>query len=398
MVVAHWVMAQRVAPVEVRLVAAVTDSSINVSAFCSEQGISRETFYRWRRRYLEEGLAGLVPRSSAPKTSPGRTATGIEDAVIVLRKQLDDAGLDAGAATIHAHLLRRPMPAVPSVATIWRILVRRGFVSPAPRKRPHSSWRRFVAAAPNELWQADATKWVIGSGQVEILTFLDDHSRMVVGCRAVACATTENTWELFCAATNRWGLPNGQLSDNGLNFSGRLRGFEVSFEINLRAAGVRPITSRPYHPQTCGKVERFQQTLKKWLRRQPLARDLDELQAQLDWFINYYNTVRPHRAINNHTPLEQWTATTKTTNPGIPLPANTRTVTTDVDNQGIIRTRPWSIHVGVDHIGRTAKVLINDTHAAIYIDNTLIRHLELDHSRPYQPSGKKRGGPRRRLP
>jgi transposase InsO family protein len=384
--------------VDVRLVAAVSDSSVNVSAFCRDHGISRETFYVWRRRYRAEGLAGLVPRSSAATTSPNRTATSVEDAVIVLRKQLDDAGLDAGAATIHAHLLRRRMPAVPSVATIWRILVRRGFVAPAPRKRPHSSWHRFVAAAPNELWQADATKWVIGSGQVEILTFLDDHSRLVVGCRAVACATTENTWELFCAATNRWGLPNGQLSDNGLNFSGRLRGFEVGFEINLRAAGVRPITSRPYHPQTCGKVERFQQTLKKWLRRQPLARDLDELQAQLDWFINYYNTVRPHRAIDNHTPLEQWSATPKITNPGIPLPAATRTVTTDVDNQGIIRTRPWSIHVGIDYIGRTAKVLINDTHAAIYIDNTLIRHLELDPTRPYQPSGKKRGGPRRRLP
>ena len=391
-------MAQRVAPVDVRLVAAVTDSSINVSAFCREHGVSRETFYVWRRRYREEGLAGLVPRSSAAKTSPNRTPTSVEDAVVALRKELDESGLDAGAATIHTHLLRRRMPAVPSVATIWRILVRRGFVLPAPRNRPHASWRRFVAAAPNELWQADATKWVIGIGQVEILTFLDDHSRLVVGCRAVACATTENTWELFSAAADRWGLPNGQLSDNGLNFSGRLRGFEVSFEINLRAAGVRPITSRPYHPQTCGKVERFQQTLKKWLRRQPLARDLDELQVQLDWFINYYNTQRPHRAIDNHTPLEQWSATAKITNPGIALAATTRTVTAHVTNEGTIPVRPWVIHVGVDYIGRTTNVVINDTHAAVYIDDTLIRHLELDRSRAYQPSNKKRGGPRRRLP
>ena len=239
---------------DVRLTAAVTGGEINVAAFCRARGISRDTFYRWRARYRAEGLAGLEHRSSAPRSSPGRTPTDVEDAVVALRKELDGTGLDAGAATIQWHLGRRGMRAVPSVATIWRILVRRGFVVPEPKKRPTSSWRRFEAAAPNELWQADATKWVIGTGQVEILTFLDDHSRLVTACWAVPSATTENTWETFSQAVDAWGLPSGQLSDNGLNFSGRLRGYEVVFEVNLRAAGVRPITSKPFHPQTCGKV------------------------------------------------------------------------------------------------------------------------------------------------
>src|SRR3954451_631339 len=274
-------MARRVARVDVRLAAAVTGGEINVAAFCREHGISRDTFYRWRNRYRDEGLAGLEPRSSRPKTSPARTSTVIENAVVALRKQLDEDGLDAGPSTIQWHLGRRGMRAVPSIATIWRILVRRGFVTPDPRKRPQSSWRRFEAAAPNELWQTDATKWVIAIGQVEILSFLDDHSRLITASRAVMTATTDNTWETFSAAVHTWGLPSGLLSDNGLNFSGRLRGFEVAFEINLRAAGVRPITSKPFHPQTCGKIERFHQTLKKWLRKQPRARDLAELQAQL---------------------------------------------------------------------------------------------------------------------
>ena len=302
------------------MVAAVTAGDINVAAFCRERNISRDTFYRWRARYRAEGLAGLEPRSSAPKTSPRRTSATIEDEVVALRKELDGAGLDAGAATIGWHLGRRDTKPVPSVATIWRILVRRGFVVPAPHKRPTASFRRFEAAAPNQLWQADATKWVIATGQVEILDFLDDHSRLITGCRAVPSATTENTWEAFSAAVAAWGLPQGHLSDNGLNFSGRLRGFEVSFEANLRAAGVRPITSRPYHPQTCGKIERFHQTLKRRLRRLPLAADLNELQRQLDDFVAYYNAERPHRGIGRVTPLERWKATPPAVSLGVALP------------------------------------------------------------------------------
>ena len=377
---------------DVRLVAAVTGGEINVAAFCREQGITRDTFYRWRARYRAEGLAGLEPRSSAPRSSPGRTPASVEDAVVALRKQLEGDGLDAGAATIQWQLGRRGTKPVPSTATIWRILVRRGFVVPQPQKRPKASLRRFEAAVPNQLWQADVTKWVIATGQVEILDFLDDHSRLITGCRAVERATTENTWEAFSAAVAAWGLPQGHLSDNGLNFSGRLRGFEVGFEANLRAAGVRPITSRPFHPQTCGKIERFHQTLKRRLRRLPLASDLAELQAQLDSFVAYYNAERPHRGIGRVTPLERWCATPPAVSLGVALPGPAKGVTVVVDDAGRLPVRPWIIHVGVAHAGRTARVMLDDTHAAVFIDDVLVRHLELDHSRAYQPSGLPRGG------
>ncbi len=383
---------------DVRLVAALTGGEINVAAFCREQDISRDTFYRWRARYRAEGLAGLEPRSSAPRCSPRRTSASVEDAVVELRKELDGAGLDAGAATIQWHLGRRGTKPVPSVATIWRILVRRGFVVPQPQKRPTASLRRFEAAVPNELWQADTTKWVIATGQVEILDFLDDHSRLITGCRAVERATTENTWEAFSAAVAAWGLPQGHLSDNGLNFSGRLRGFEVSFEANLRAAGVRPITSRPFHPQTCGKIERFHQTLKRRLRRQPLAADLAELQAQLDEFVAYYNAERPHRGIGRATPLERWKATPPAVSLGIALPGPGKRVSAVVDGAGRLQVRPWVIHVGAAHAGRTARVMLDDTHAAVFIDDLLVRHFKLDRSQAYQPSGLPRGGAARRLP
>ena len=109
-----------------------------MSAFCREHGFSRETFYVWRRRYQAEGLDGLEPRSRAPETSPQRIGDDVEEAIVALRKELVELGVDAGPATIQWHLGRQRRRAVPSEATIWRVLARRGFVTPEPRKRPKS--------------------------------------------------------------------------------------------------------------------------------------------------------------------------------------------------------------------------------------------------------------------
>lgn len=379
---------------DVRLRIAVSSDDLNVSAFCREHGISRETFYVWRRRYRAEGLEGLEPRSRAPKTSPRRTSAATEDAIVALRKELADLGVDHGPGTIQWHLGQRGVTPVPSEATIWRVLVRRGFVMPEPRKRPASSYRRFEATAPNELWQADCIDWTTAKGVVRILSFLDDHSRVALRVKALPEATTDATWLTFCEATAAWGIPLGQLTDNGLNFSGKLRGFQVRFEIELRAIGVVPKTSRPYHPQTCGKVERFQQTLKKWLRRRPLPADLAELQAQIDAFVDYYNHQRPHRGIGRRIPAERWAATPPAVNLGVALPGPARAVTATVTATGTVDIGAYSIGVGRHHAGRTARVHHDDTHAAVYIDHHLVRALQLDPTRRYQRSDRPRGRPR----
>jgi len=280
---------------------------------------------------------------------------------------------------------------VPSQATIWRTLTRRGFVTPAPRKRPTSSWHRFEADSPNKLWQTDTIEWPIAAGPVKIFSFLDDHSRVALRVKAVPAATSEATWEVFCEAAERWGVPLGQLSDNGLNFSGKLRGFEVHFERQLRSVGVVAKTSRPFHPQTCGKVERFQQTLKKWLRRRPLAATLAELQGHLDTFVTYYNTQRPHRSIGGISPLERWAATPPAINLGIALPGPATATDITVARNGVVYVRPYSIAIGSQWRGRTARVHHDDTHAAVFIDHRLVRALQLDPTKRYQPSGLPRG-------
>ena len=234
------------------VMAFVAGEPLNVSEVCRECGISRKTFYKWAARCREAGgVGGFEERSRRPHHFPGAVGADVEDAVVALRKELVDRGHDHGATTIQWHLGRdrRFTGRVPSVATVHRILVRRGFVLPQPEKRPKSSWRRFEAPAPNEWWQIDAMDWVIATGLVKVFNIVDDHSRVACESRAVLEATGEEAWTTFCQAAQRWGLPAGVLSDNGLCFSGKLRGFEVLFEARLRDAGIRPFTGRPYRPR-----------------------------------------------------------------------------------------------------------------------------------------------------
>ena len=190
---------------DVRLRAALASDDLNVAAWCREHGTSRDRFYFWRNRYRSEGLEGLEPRSRAPKTNPHRISAELEDAIVALRKELTDLGVDAGAATIQWHLGQRRRGKVPSESTIWRTLVRRGFVVPEPKKRPKASFCRFEATAPNELWQADCIDWTIATGVVRVLSFLDDHSRIALRVKALPEATSEATWATFCEATQAWG-------------------------------------------------------------------------------------------------------------------------------------------------------------------------------------------------
>jgi transposase InsO family protein len=388
-----------------RVIAAVTafvaGEPVNVSQVCRVAGVTRKTFYKWAARYRGGGLAGLEERSRRPLSTPARTPEWVEEAIVAVRAELAAQGLDHGASTIQWHLGRRGIVAgvrVPSVATIHRILVRRGLVEPQPRKRPKGSWRRFEAPAPNEFWQIDAMDWVIAVGVVKVFNIIDDHSRLAVRSRAVAEATTGEAWTTFCQGAQQWGLPAGVLSDNGLCFSGKLRGFEVRFEANLRDAGIRPITGRPFHPQTTGKVERFQQTLKKWLRHQPLARAIAELQHQLDEFCLLYNHHRPHQGIGRVTPITRWQATAPSGPADTPLehPTATRPNVRQVlvSDPGKVSVDHRDIHIGAPYIGATATVITDNHYATVYVDDQLVRHLKIDPNRRYQPSGKPRGRPR----
>ena len=281
-------MAQKVTAMDIRMAAALAGQVDNVAEFCRREQISRQTFYKYRARFHDEGIDGLKDRSRRPVSSPGQTAAEVEELVLRRRKQLLEQGLDHGPQSIQWSLQREGHTGLPSSVTIWRILTRHGVITPQPQKRPKSATKRFTFDRPNECWQSDWTEWSLAGGSpVAIAGTLDDHSRYLCGLHAAAgYGTAELVWEVMVAAIAECGIPSMSLTDNGTVYTGRLRGYESTFEVNLRALGTRTINSTPYHPQTCGKIERSWQTLKKWLRARPApatveARDLADVKEEL---------------------------------------------------------------------------------------------------------------------
>jgi transposase InsO family protein len=321
--------------------------AVSVTALCAELEISRQTFYRLRRRYLAQGPAGLAPRSRRPHRSPGAVDPALELEIIRLRTDEGWPDPPRGAASI-ADELRRSGLACPAVSTIHRVLVRNGLVTPQPQKRPRASYTRFTYPDPNGCWQIDATRWELAGGREGwIMDVLDDHSRVVVAAHACPAPTTAAAQAAVHAAGQSWGLPARILSDNGPCFGGVSRAGD--FVDGLAGLGIQAVHARPFHPQTCGKIERFHQTLKRWLRTQPRAASLAELQAQLDWFVQFYNHRRPHRALRGATPAEAWAARTPAgpaEQPLTPGPARVALTRHTVTSGGVIYLGQHTIGLG----------------------------------------------------
>ena len=358
-----------------------------------ELGVSPRWVYELCRRFDAEGEGGLEPRSRRPRASPHRTPVELEDEIVELRKELLDAGYDAGAHTISSHLVRRHGEApVPSVATIWRILSRRGFVTPQPQKRPRSSFVRFEADMPNERWQADITHWRLAGGcEVEILNVIDDHSRLLVASDARMIFKAADVVASFHRGAAAHGFCASLLTDNGAVFTAAPRGGRCAIELECARLGIRSIHSRPYHPQTCGKVERLHQSLKRFLTKQEPAGSIDELQGQLDRFAAYYNTVRPHRAIGRRTPAEAFDARPKArpSLQSLPVPGRFRLRRDKVDSTGVVTLRHNSRlhHIGIGRklVGTRVLVLVDGLEVrAITEDGDLLRSFTLDPKRDYQ--------------
>jgi len=380
-------------------------------------GVSQSWISRLVARYRTEGETAFEPRSRRPRSSPSATAPEVVELVLRLRKQLTEQGLDAGPHTLCWHLHQHHQVRV-STATVSRILTRHGQVTPEPKKRPRSSYLRFEAELPNQMWQTDFTHYRLSTGHdVEILNFLDDHSRLLLTATAFDRVTGPAVVAVFRAAVARHGMPASVLSDNGMvfttRFSGGRRGrggnTRNGFESELARHKIVQKNSSPNHPQTCGKIERLHQTLKKWLRAQPAQpATTAELQALLDRFAAYYNQQRPHRSLDRRTPLAAYLARPKAT----PAASGSSDVEPDarirrdrVDDSGVVTLRHHGrlhhIGIGRTHARTHILLLILDRDIRIINATTgeLLRELVLDPTKRYQPTGRPPGpAPKRRNP
>jgi transposase InsO family protein len=390
------------------VITAVTVEKRPVSEVARSYRVARSWICTLLERYRAEGEAAFEPRSRRPETSPRAIPDATVSLITELRKELAGQGLDAGPHTICWHLEHHHKVKV-SAATVSRYLTRAGLVTPEPAKRPKSSYIRFAAELPNECWQADFTHYPLAGGTgTEILTWLDDHSRYALSLTAHHRVTGPAVVAAFRAAAAAYGAPASTLTDNGMVFTTRFsggKGGRNGLEADLRRLGIRQKNGRPNHPQTQGKVERFQATLKNWLRAQPgQPATLAQLQALLDAFTAVYNHQRPHRSLPHRaTPATAYGARPKAVPGDRASDAHNRVRSDRISKTGnvTLRTGGRLHHIGVGrtYAGTCVLLLVQDLHIRIIDAATgeLLRELTLDPARDYQPTGQP-PGPKKRTP
>jgi hypothetical protein len=364
---------------------------VNAAEFAREHGVSVRTVYRHAVRVRAEGE--WRPRSRRPHTTP--TATP-EELVAWILKLRDELGTDNGAdhirdALVDIHARTAPVWWVPARSTINRVLDRHDKLERNPKKRPRSSWRRFVYARPRDCYQEDGTEWELAGGsKAVIFDVLDDCTRLLVACRAHPAETAAGAIDAFEHAVREMGAPGLQLTDNGSAFTARLThpGKGISaFTRTVLAHGTRLIHSSPYHPQTCGKIERHHQTLKKWLRARPRAVTIAELQAHLDEYRHHYNNRRHSALPKRMTPAQAWAAAEilgGPTNP--PRQADATLHRCKVAANGAIAVGPHQMSVGTPHAGTTVTAIRDGMRLTVYdTEGHPLGHAVLDSGKRYIP-------------
>ena len=371
------------------IVLAVTHQGLTKVQAAERYGVSRQWVHTLVTRYNAGGLDAVEPRSRRPASNSKATPEAESSRIVELRKQLDTDGLDAGPITIAHHLTAEGIT-TPSTSTIRRILHAAGLVVAEPKKRPRSSLHRFAADQPNECWQSDFTHWALADGtDIEILNWVDDHSRLLLSITAFARVTGPDVVDSFINNINEYGPPASTLTDNGTVYTARFVGGRNGFEYLLHLLHIQQKNGHPGHPQTQGKIERFHQTLKKWLAKQPPTATLHDLQTQLDRFQQIYNKQRPHRALDGHTPAVSYAATIKALPRGSKTDDHFRIRLDHVDTGGKISLRRAGrmhhLGVGYRHRGTPVLILLDATTVTVTHRTTgeiLSRH-DTDPTRSY---------------
>ena len=386
------------------IITAVTVQRLSQGQAARQFGVSKSWVSKVMARYRAQGEQAFEAASRRPHRSPTALPEQVVQAIVAERDRLTAAGLDAGAETISWHLRARGITVART--SIHRTLVRSSKVVADPRKRPRSSYTRFEADLPNECWQSDFTHYPLSTGtDSEIITWLDDHSRMALHISAHTRVTGTTVLTTFRTTIAEHGCPASTLTDNGMVYtvryaSRKVRGGRNAFEHELATLGITQKNGRGNHPQTQGKVERFQQTLKKWLKAQPnQPATITDLNTLLNEFQQLYNHHRPHRSLPHHaTPAVAYTTRPKA-GPGNNHPDNEFRVRTDRIHTGRVSLR---INGHMHHIGLgrtldgTRVILLIDGYDIRVIHATtgeIIRTLTINPEHRYHGTGNPIGGP-----
>jgi transposase InsO family protein len=276
-------------------------SGLPAGDFATMVGVSKHTLYLWKKKFDEQGPAGLMePKRGGPK---GSRIHELTKRTILMLKQSNPAW---GCQRISDMLLRGPaLPASPSA--VARVLHEAGYQMEEVTTRPHTDKvRQFERATPNQLWQTDLFTFVLKrqNRRVYMVAFMDDHSRFVTGYGVHASQATAMVLEVVRAAIVAYGTPQEMLTDNGSQYV-TWRGTSV-FRREMEKRGIRHIVAKPQRPQTLGKVERFWGTLWRECIETSVFLDLEDARRRIGHFIDYYNFQRPHQGIDGMVPADRF--------------------------------------------------------------------------------------------
>ncbi len=273
----------------------------NMRELCRRFGVSAKTGYKWIGRHAARGTSGLADESRRPHHSPTRTPEVLERAILELR----DAHPCWGARKLCRWLQDRGWRNVPAVSTVQAILARHGRIDVAESSK-HQPWRRFEHVQPNALWQMDFKgHFAVGARRCHPLTVLDDHSRYNVCLQACANEQGSTVQTHLTSSFRRYGLPFELLVDNGSPWGDTWGSPYTPLVAWLIRLGIHVSHSRPAHPQTLGKEERFHRTLKAEVLRETFA-DLESVQSRFERWRMIYNLERPHEALDMQTPASRY--------------------------------------------------------------------------------------------
>lgn len=276
-------------------------SGLPAGDFAPLVGISKHTLYAWKKQFAEHGPAGLMEKPRG--ASSGSKLPEVTKRTILMLKELHP---EWGCQRISDELLRGPALAA-SLAAVARVLHEAGYQMEERATHPHpDKERRFERARPNQLWQTDLFTFVLKrqNRRLFLVAFMDDHSRFVVSYGLHASASSALVLEVLRAGIASYGLPEEILTDNGPQYV-TWRG-KSQFSKELEQQGIRQVISRPKHPQTLGKIERFWGTLWRECLQRAVFLDVEDARQRIGLFIDYYNFQRPHQGLNGLTPADRF--------------------------------------------------------------------------------------------
>lgn len=271
----------------------------SIKNLCIKEGISRATFYCWKRNYEKEGLPGLRTKSRKPIINPNKTPILVEETIVDTKSQHPYMG-----CVQVANYLKRFKGLIVGARTVGKILDKHGFEPLSASAFGIKEIRRFEAKGPNELWQADIMVLNIKKSNYYLFSLLDDHSRFIIGWGLFKMADSDTLLKVIKGAIKQYGIPRKLLTDNGLQFVSSHG--KSQFTKTLEEMGIKHITSAPFHPQTLGKLEAYHKTLRRELISLRFFESPSEAKKEILRFNAQYNYERPHSGCEGLTPADRY--------------------------------------------------------------------------------------------